>query len=54
MGSLKEYPPDCFVEYTANSEEELERQGYSNDLIANRLIELGCEEEEKVLIEIDY
>lgn len=51
---LQEYPPNCYIEYTANSKKELERKGYSNDLIANRLIELGCKENEKVLIEIDY
>lgn len=46
--------PDSYIDYTANSKEELEKQGYSNDEVANHLITLGCEEGEKVLIEIDY
>ena len=50
----EESSPDCYKEYTANSKEELEKQGYSNDEVANHLITLGCEENEKVLIEIDY
>ena len=50
----QESSPDCFKEYTANSKEELEKQGFSNDKIANHLISLGCEENEVVLVEIDY
>ena len=46
--------PDCFKEYTANSEQALKDQGYDNDEVANHLITLGAEENEKVLIEIDY
>ena len=45
---------DCYIEYTANSAEKLALQGYSDDRIASHLITLGAEEDEKVLIHIDY
>lgn len=45
---------DIYTEYTANSEKVLKAKSYENDSIANRLIELGCEEDEKILIHIDY
>tara|TARA_R100001377_G_scaffold85310_1_gene71529 strand:+ start:53265 stop:53495 length:231 start_codon:yes stop_codon:yes gene_type:complete len=45
---------DCYVDYTANSKEGLAKGGFGNDPVANKLIELGCEEDEKVLIHIDY
>ncbi len=50
----EESSPDCFKEYTANTKETLEAQGYENDEVANHLITLGAEDNEKVLIEIDY
>lgn len=46
--------PNCYIEYTAYSEESLREQGFENDTVSNRLIELGCKEGEEVLIEIDY
>lgn len=46
--------PDCYIEYTANSREYFENSKYDVDEIAIRLFELGAEENEKVLIEIDY
>lgn len=45
---------DCYITYTANSVEKLEKKGYGDDPIANRLIELGAEEDEEVFIHIDY
>ncbi len=52
--SLGEYPSNCYVEYTANKASTLKAGGYSKDEVANKLIELGALENEKVLIEIDY
>lgn len=51
---LEEYSCNCYVPYTANTEETLKKQGYGNDLIANLLIKLGASENEEVLIEMDY
>ncbi len=45
---------DVYIDYTANSEKFLEEEGFDNDEVANKLINLGCEENEKVLIHIDY
>ena len=45
---------DCYIEYQAFSKKYLENQGYDNDIIANKLIELGCLNEEKVLIHLDW
>lgn len=45
---------DCYIDYTANTEETLREQGYDNDIIANHLIVLGAEDNEQVLIHIDY
>lgn len=44
---LEEYPCDVFVEYVANSNKTL-------NSIADKLVKLGAEEGEKVLIHIDY
>lgn len=44
----------CYIDYTANSKEFFETSEYDKDLIAIRLIELGAEEGEEVLISIDY
>jgi len=43
-----------YIEYTANTKGYLELQGFENDIIANKLIELGCKENEDVLINMDY
>lgn len=45
---------DVYIDYTAYTKEWLEENGYENDLISNKLIELGCENEEKVLIHLDW
>jgi len=33
---------DCYIEYQAFTENYLKSSGYDNDIIANKLIELGC------------
>lgn len=45
---------DCYIDYQAFSKTYLENQGYDNDIISNKLIELGCLNEEKVLIHLDW
>ena len=45
---------DVYIDYTAMTKESEEKGGYSNDPIANRLVELGAEDGEEVLIHIDY
>ena len=49
-----EYSPDSYIDYQANSKTYLEDNGFTNDIVANRLIDLGCGEGEEVLIHIDY
>lgn len=44
----------CYVEYDAYTEEWLISEGWDNDPIAVRLIELGAGNKETVLIHIDY
>jgi len=51
---LEDYGCDVFIEYTAYSREDLKKEGYSEDLIAIKLFELGAESGQKVLIHIDY
>jgi len=52
---LSEYN-DCnvYIPYRAYTKETLEKEGYQNDLISNRLVELGAIDGEEVLIHIDY
>ena len=45
---------DVYIEYTAHTAKWEEDNGYDNDLVSNRLIDLGAEEGEDVLIHIDY
>lgn len=45
---------DTYIDYTAHSKEWLEENNYSEDGIANKLIELGANEGEKVLIHLDW
>lgn len=45
---------DTFIEYTANTKESLTFAGYDDDPISNRLVELGANDGEVVLIHIDY
>lgn len=45
---------DTYIDYIANTKETLESQGYSNDEVANKLVELGAKDGEEVLIHIDY
>ena len=52
---LSEYNTcDSFIEYQANSAKHLKENNYDPDPIANRLVELGADENETVLIHIDY
>jgi hypothetical protein len=45
---------DCYIEYTAFTKETLVASGYGEDLVANRLIDLGADDNEIVFIHIDY
>lgn len=45
---------DTYIEYQAMTKESELAGGYSNDPIANRLVELGADDGEIVLIHIDY
>lgn len=45
---------DTYIDYTAYTKEWLEENGYDEDLISIRLIELGAENEEEVLIHLDW
>lgn len=45
---------DVYIEYNAYTKETLKKEGYDNDLIANRLVELGAEDKELVFIHMDY
>jgi len=51
---FQEASNDVYIEYTAYTKEWLEENGYENDIISNKLIELGCENNEKVLIHFDW
>jgi len=52
---LQEYGNnDTHIDYTAYTEEWLKENGYELDPISIKLIELGCENEEKVLIHLDW
>ena len=51
---VKDRGYDCYVDWIANSKEYLEESGYDNDIVANRLMQMGCRENEEVLINIDY
>jgi len=46
--------PNCYIPWTANSKEWFEKSEYDLDSVAIRLFELGAEENEEILIEIDY
>lgn len=45
---------DCYIEYQAFTKEYLDKKGYSSDKIANKLIELGCCNNETVLIHLNW
>ena len=45
---------DVYIDYTAMTLETQEGHGYSRDDIAIRLVTLGAEDGEEVLIHIDY
>lgn len=45
---------DVYIDYTAMTKETQEKNGFSCDNIALRLIELGAKDNEQVLIHIDY
>jgi len=45
---------DVYIDYIAYTKEWLEENEYEEDLIANRLIELGAENGEEVLIHLDW
>ena len=45
---------DCYIDYMAFSKEYFETSEFDEDLVSIRLFELGAEEEESVLIHIDY
>lgn len=45
---------DVYINYTAYTKEWLEENGYDEDLISIRLIELGARNEEEVLIHLDW
>lgn len=45
---------DVYIDYTAYTKEWLEENGYDEDLISIRLIELGAKNEEEVLIHLDW
>lgn len=44
----------CYIPWEANSKEYFDNSKYDIDEIAVRLFELGAEENEEVLIDIDY
>ena len=50
----QEVGPNCYIPWIANSKEFFDTSMYSIDLVAIRLFELGAEENEEVLIDIDY
>lgn len=45
---------DSYIEYTAYTAQTLVDKGYVRDAIANRLVELGANDGEKVFIHLDY
>jgi len=45
---------DSYITYTANTTETLKEKDFDEDLIANRLVELGADDGEVVFIYIDY
>lgn len=45
---------DSYIDYTAMSKEKQVELDYGEDKVANKLIELGAEEGEEVLIHLDY
>lgn len=44
---------DCLIRYTAYTKEYLKGIGIE-DIIASKLIELGCQHKEEVLIDLDW
>tara|TARA_R110000744_G_scaffold242781_1_gene359841 strand:+ start:3023 stop:3262 length:240 start_codon:yes stop_codon:yes gene_type:complete len=50
----EEVSSDVYIDCTAMTKETEVKGGYENDPVCNRLIELGAEDEEEVLIHIDY
>ena len=45
---------DVYINYTAMTTKLEVKKGYSNDPVSNRLVTLGANDGEKVLIHIDY
>lgn len=45
---------DSYIMRTAYTKEYLSEKGFSQNLVANRLIELGAENGEEVLIHLDW
>jgi len=45
---------DCYIDYSAHTEESMLKNGWENDIISNKLIRLGCIDGEDVLIKIDW
>lgn len=45
---------DSYIMKTAYTKQYLQNKGFSEDLVANRLIDLGCNNGEEVLIHLDW
>ena len=45
---------DVYIDWTANTEETLRKEGYDVDPVAVKLVELGAADGEKILIHVDY